>query len=526
MKTMSAILMGFSVFAVCLSSQASDMDVLKMYLTDDVVAIGYVDLDKVDFDSALKYAVQFGFDEEDELADAVEMAPLLKSQVDMLRQSGIGKIYAIIRTSDIGFFGTSWVMPVKGGRDPAKATEAVRRVLALCPNQWQSAFKYCEPGNSAVLASASSKQLTRLKNDRPSDPRTFAEAWSALGSGSVGVIIHGDNDSRRVIREMFPSLPAPFEMLTGDLVADHLDWGGFSFSLIPHLNAKVEIQASDEGSAAEVIQAMRNGSSMISGLPVVRSFLPETKRAFLLDALEPTQQGARISLTTAKLTEDMQQLAELIAPSIRLARQKSKESSRLQRLRNLSLAMHNYESAYGNFPPAASVDEAGKPLLSWRVHVLPFLGQMNLYKQFRLDEPWNSENNLPLVTKMPSFFADTNLNARSDNKQGRTVFQLPVGDGLLFNGPAETKFGGLKDGSSNTLMIVAVARKQASIWTKPDDWRVDFSRPIEGLQEDGRTSVEAAAFDGSTHRIPISVAAEVLKALLTPDGGEIVPWPN
>src|SRR5205814_6093315 len=65
-------------------------------------------------------------------------------------------------------------------------------------------------------------------------------------------------------------------------------------------------------------------------------------------------------------------------------------------LKQLMLAMHNYHDVYGRFP-ADIRDKDGKPLLSWRVHILPFIEQVNLYKQFRLDEPWDSEHNKKLI---------------------------------------------------------------------------------------------------------------------------------
>ena len=59
------------------------------------------------------------------------------------------------------------------------------------------------------------------------------------------------------------------------------------------------------------------------------------------------------------------------------------------------------ESDGQSFPMGAICDASGKPLLSWRVAILPGLEQGNLYKQFRLDEPWDSPHNLTLLPLMP-----------------------------------------------------------------------------------------------------------------------------
>ena len=67
--------------------------------------------------------------------------------------------------------------------------------------------------------------------------------------------------------------------------------------------------------------------------------------------------------------------------------------------------MHNYHDTYGTFPPAATTDGADKPLLSWRVAILPFLEQQPLYEQFHLDEPWDSPHNKTLIEQMPQVYA-------------------------------------------------------------------------------------------------------------------------
>jgi len=70
-------------------------------------------------------------------------------------------------------------------------------------------------------------------------------------------------------------------------------------------------------------------------------------------------------------------------------------------LKQIALAMHNYHDTYGTFPPHAIYSKDGKPLLSWRVMILPYIEQNNLYQQFHLDEPWDSEHNQKLMQQMP-----------------------------------------------------------------------------------------------------------------------------
>jgi hypothetical protein len=77
-------------------------------------------------------------------------------------------------------------------------------------------------------------------------------------------------------------------------------------------------------------------------------------------------------------------------------------------LKQLALAMHNYHDVNGRFPPAASRGADDKPLLSWRVMILPYLEQEALYKEFNMDEPWDSEQNKKLLAKMPDIYVPLN----------------------------------------------------------------------------------------------------------------------
>jgi hypothetical protein len=72
-------------------------------------------------------------------------------------------------------------------------------------------------------------------------------------------------------------------------------------------------------------------------------------------------------------------------------------------LKQIALAMQNYESDHGCYPPAAIYDANGEPLLSWRVLILPYLEQESLYRKFHLNEAWDSPHNKPLADQMPYF---------------------------------------------------------------------------------------------------------------------------
>src|SRR5262249_51556565 len=97
--------------------------------------------------------------------------------------------------------------------------------------------------------------------------------------------------------------------------------------------------------------------------------------------------------------------AGLLIPAVQKTREAASRMQNQNNLKEMALAMHNYHDVNGKFPPAAICDKQGKPLLSWRVAILPYVEQDNLYKQFKLDEPWDSEHNKKLIAQMPKVYA-------------------------------------------------------------------------------------------------------------------------
>ena len=76
-------------------------------------------------------------------------------------------------------------------------------------------------------------------------------------------------------------------------------------------------------------------------------------------------------------------------------------------MRNLALGVLNYESAHRHLPPPTeSRGPERQTGLSWRIHILPFLGEADLFNQFAIDEPWDSETNIKLLPKMPAIYSD------------------------------------------------------------------------------------------------------------------------
>jgi prepilin-type processing-associated H-X9-DG protein len=226
--------------------------------------------------------------------------------------------------------------------------------------------------------------------------------------------------------------------------------------------------------------------------------------------------------TEARLTASLS-LSDLpLASAYIAATTKATSAAAVQRsannLKQIALAMHTYHDTNGNFPPAAVCDKKGKPQLSWRVLILPYIEQNELYKQFKLDEPWDSVNNKKLLAKMPGVYA---MPGKSKPGDTDTYYRVFVDNGAGFDWIMGSKITTITDGTSNTLMVVTAA--DAVPWTKPDELEFDPEKDMTkliGMVVNGKAQV--AMFDGSVRTLTKLPSKETTNALITKNGGEII----
>jgi prepilin-type processing-associated H-X9-DG protein len=208
----------------------------------------------------------------------------------------------------------------------------------------------------------------------------------------------------------------------------------------------------------------------------------------------------------------------LLLPAVQSAREAARRAQCVNNLKQIALAMFNYESANGHFPRAAIVDKQGKPLLSWRVAILPYIEQAELYKKFKLDEPWDSPNNKALLKYMPTTYA---CPSRPNTEPFTTTYRVFNGPGSLLENGRDTRLADVTDGTSNTIM--AVEAKDAVPWTKPEELPFGPSpTPMFGAGSNHPGGFNAAFADGSVRFIKSTINPMTLKALITRAGGEVV----
>jgi prepilin-type processing-associated H-X9-DG protein len=212
----------------------------------------------------------------------------------------------------------------------------------------------------------------------------------------------------------------------------------------------------------------------------------------------------------------------LLLPAVQKVREAAARSKDANNLKQIGVAMHNYHAVNGSFPAHAIYSKDGKtPLLSWRVAILPYIEQDNLYKQFHLDEPWDSEHNQKLIEQMPQIYQLPTEGGPPRGGPGQTYYQVLVGGGALFDaGPKGPRLADITDGTSNTIMVAEGAAPVT--WTKPDDLPYDPNKPLPKLGGHFPGGFNALFGDGSVRFLPQTIDEKTLRALITRAGGETI----
>jgi hypothetical protein len=184
------------------------------------------------------------------------------------------------------------------------------------------------------------------------------------------------------------------------------------------------------------------------------------------------------------------------------------------------MAMYNYNDLHGTLPPAVVYGKNGEPLLSWRVLILPHVEQEALYREFHLNEPWDSPHNIKLLPRMPRVYAPPPSKAALV-PANHTVVHVFVGKGTAFEGPAGLNIpNDFPDGTSNTLLVVEAGEPVP--WTKPQDLIYQPDGPLPPLNGLFKEYFRAAFADAHGEHIHKTVSEATLRAIITRNGGESV----
>jgi hypothetical protein len=237
-------------------------------------------------------------------------------------------------------------------------------------------------------------------------------------------------------------------------------------------------------------------------------------------------------------------------PSITAARTAARRAQSMNNLKQLAIGMLNHADALKTFPPPVLYGPDGKTPYSWRVALLRFIEEGELYKQYRFDEPWDGPNNIKLLDKMPSVYRNPMDPATSHNSSyfvlvgPETIFEpqqeknaaadagIAPAAGAPGDAPAAkrprgrnqgTRFAEIVDGSSHTILLVEAKRDIP--WTKPEDIPYAADKPVPKLGGYFENGFIAAIADGSVRFIADNLDEKTMRLLIGKADRQPVDFP-
>lgn len=217
-----------------------------------------------------------------------------------------------------------------------------------------------------------------------------------------------------------------------------------------------------------------------------------------------------------------------LARAIQSAREAGYRSTCTCRMKQLTMALMNYHDQHKTFPPAYIADANGKPMHSWRVLLLPFMEERELYARYDFNEPWNGPHNRLLADEMPYVYRC----AMEDASSNRPNYVAVVGEETAWPGATAVRVKDIKDGTSKTILLVETVNADFN-WLEPRD--LTFEEALQGINPPNakpsisshyRGGVNCAFGDGGVHFMPNDLAPDVLRGLLTRAGGETAVLPD
>lgn len=476
-------------------------------IEEETFAIVRLNVARLDADGLLKVLGETLPDSRTELANT---AAKVKEFYSAFTKAGGSETAIVFSTPELPQPSLIFIR-LKNGADEPKLTQLLQSVL-------YKSLRVERKENALVAGDPAA--LKRFASAKPGQRSELPLALAAVGDAGVQVLFLPSNDQRRVIDEVTPLLPQ-WGGFTGKTLTQGVRWAALGLDVSPTPSLKLALQSADKGAAAKMAALIHDGFRLLGKQAVFGEDKPfeivyPNEYKSITD-LEPKLTDDRLTAELAN-PQALKTIATLVAL---LDGTLPGTSQSVNQLRQINLALHNYASVNSNsLPPTTIRSKENKPLLSWRVAILPFLGENALYREFKLDEPWDSEHNKKLIEKMPKVYRSLRI---KDKRPGLTTYLAPVGTRLVFTGGGKgIRIGEITDGTSNTIMVVDVADELGVIWTKPDDLPIDLNNPKKGLLGHYKGFFLVGMADGSVHLVSKSVSVETLRAAFTRDGEEAV----
>lgn len=484
-----------TIFAEEQFDPAARAKVIAPFIDEQTFAIVRIDLARVIIDP-LTGIVSLLIPEEKE--NILQENPKTKQNIDSLLRAGVKDIYIGYRVDLLSAPSKTvfLIMPISTQFDQQ----------AIENNSLFKGFNFKRAGD--VLIGGWEKQEKRMAKIIPAPRPELATAFEAAGDTAIQVLLIPPKYFKRVIEETMPQLPEKIGGGPSSIVTQGCLWAALGVDFKPQITIQLVVQSQDAAAAAALnkkwAEVLQNSDRLLDIQKVASKF------SEAVDVLMPKVEGDRIVLVIDEKQKVIRSLIDnSLAPAIQQSRDSARRAASIYILKHIGLAMHNYHDANKHLPAAASYSPDGKPLLSWRVMLLPMLEQNKLYDQFRLDEPWDSPNNRKLIDKMPAEYRSPKSRLK---EPGKTNYVVPVGPGTMFEGREGINISRVKDGTAHTIMAVEVDDAQAVIWTKPDDLPYDPKEPARGLGGLYKDFFCAVFCDGAVRVIKLPCPDDNLRA--------------
>jgi type II secretory pathway pseudopilin PulG len=229
------------------------------------------------------------------------------------------------------------------------------------------------------------------------------------------------------------------------------------------------------------------------------------------------KRSSGIWLNTGIVAVILAVLIALLLPSVRTGRETARRAKCLDNLKQIGLALHQYESKYGTLPPAYTVDADGNPLHSWRTLILPFLNKSALYQSIYLSKPWNDPaNRAAYRVDLPVYRCPS-----ASDPTSHTRYQVIVASNGCFRGSEPRAFSEITDEQFETLMVIEVPAERAVHWMAPQDadeaLLLDLGKKSPMAHAEG---FHVVLCDGSVRLLSKDLSDVIRRALVSIAGNE------
>jgi prepilin-type processing-associated H-X9-DG protein len=406
-----------------------------------------------------------------------------------------------------------------------------------------------------TLVVAQEDLLRELIEDRkaPAHRYPWDEAWNKVVKGQMMVAVDTRWVRRRIAQGLQGGPPAPGAAAAADLKLDTISpllYKARAYALGIDASDRLTVDlvaatGSDEDTkaVASTLQAVLTlGKNAVDGMRRDRrgqTTAAGTALEWSIEAADSLLDQARLEIAgsyvqlRAKAPLDLAGGIKHLAPAIVAANTAQRRNMSANNLKQIALAFHNYHGVKQVLPtPVLYGGATGRVPYSWRVALLPYLEQQQLYNRYNFDEPWDGPTNRKLLDQMPAVYAYPGPDGNPSSRTNTSYFVFSGAEGATCPTPAEQgqkggesgskgpTFLNITDGTSNT--ILAVEAQRDIPWTKPEDIPFDPNGAIPALGGFMPDGFNVAFADGSVRYAKQSISPIVLKSLITRSGGEVV----